>query len=111
MKRENNMNIWEYIKSLEGKTLKTLAQKRPFDVSVVSDEYVIVIPHTKMIPRSIKRIEIEGANRALRIRESISARDIQKEFSLFNSSFVSSLLAHLPAVEYKSNPIRLYYKQ
>jgi hypothetical protein len=49
------MNIWIEINKLTSQTLRTLDQRKPFDVVEVTEHAVIVCPHKSEINRQISR--------------------------------------------------------
>jgi hypothetical protein len=105
------MNLWQEIRKLEGKTLKTLDRKRPFDIITIDDTQIIVQPHVRNLPRPIKREAIEGAWRDLIRQKEISMTEIKSRYSDWSPVYVTAVLAELPNVEYQIRPIRLFYKE
>jgi hypothetical protein len=55
------MDVWAEIEKLQGKTLKTLAQNKPFDVVLVGKRRVIVRQRASGVERPIRREAIEDA--------------------------------------------------
>ncbi len=104
-----DFDLFSHLKSLEGQVLKTLADPKPFDFISIEDQEVIVRPHSTMKKRSIKyHKEIETSWHDLQLNKSITATQI-KVHSDWSSSFVSSILATIPGVNYRLRPIRLFY--
>jgi len=101
------MDIWFEISKLSGQTLKTLDQRKPFDV-VVHREAVIVRPHKNKIERQISREAIENACRKLFDAGEITRAEIREGFSEFNPAYVAAILAALPNVHHSIRPIRLW---
>jgi hypothetical protein len=102
------MNIWEELEKLEGKTLSTLDQHKPFDVLDVSDREMMIRPHETNTARKIRRHEIENAYRRLAAVGELTRSEIREEFSNFNPAYVAAILAELPNVKYARKPIRLW---
>jgi hypothetical protein len=102
------MNIWIEINKLTGQTLRTLDQRRPFDVVDVNEHAVIVRPHKNEIERYISREAIENAYRRLVVAGEITRTEIHSEFSEFNPAYVVAILAALPNVQHSIRPIRLW---
>ena len=101
------MNIWDEIKRLQGQTLKTLDQKKPFDIVDVSGHAVIVCPQETHTERPITRNEIESSNRHLLPIGQITRTEIREKFSEYNPAYVAAILAELPNVSHAIRPIRL----
>jgi len=104
------MEIWSEIKKLKGTTLKTLDQNRPFDIVEVTDQKIIVKPHTRNIARTIERGAIEDAFGELALRGEITRADIRERYMSFNPAYVAAILATLPGATTLRKPIRLYYE-
>ena len=92
------MNIWNEINKLAGQTLKTLDQRKPFDVVEVNDYAVVVRPHISGIERKISRNTVENAYRKLATAGEISRTEIRENFNQFNPAYVVAILAALPNV-------------
>ena len=102
-------DCWPNVVGLKGRTLRTLAQNKPFDILELSDHELIIRVGSSGRLRKIRRREIEGAYQELLQRGEISARDIQKRHAPRNSAFVSAILAELPGVDHQVKPIRLLH--
>ena len=102
------MNIWIEINKLTGQTLRTLDQRKPFDVVKVTEHVVIVRPHKSEIDRQISRDEVENACKRLITNGEITRIEIHSEFSQFNPAYVVAILAALPEVQNSIRPIRLW---
>ena len=100
------MNIWVEINKLTGQTLRTLDQRKPFDVVKVTEHAVIVRPHKSEIERPISRDAIENACKRLVVVGEITRTEIHSEFSEFNPAYVAAILAALPEVKHSIRPIR-----
>ncbi len=111
-KKEGNFekaDCWQEVRKLQGQTLKTLNLGREFDILQVTDSKVEIFIHSSENPRTIRREEIEGACRELRIQGEITRTEIQQHHSSNNPAYVAAILASLPGVGYSQGPIRLYY--
>jgi len=104
------MDVWTEVEKLQGKTLKTLAQNKPFDVVLVGTQRVIVRPHVRGVERPIRREAIEDAFGELAMRGELTRSEIQERYSNFNPAYVAAILAALPGVTYSLNPIRLRHQ-
>jgi hypothetical protein len=104
------MDVWTEIEKLQGKTLKTLVQNKPFDVVLVGNRRVIVRPHVSGVERPIRREAIEGAFGELVLRGELTRSEIRERYSNFNPAYVAAILAALPGVTHILKPIRLYYQ-
>lgn len=102
------MNVWDEFGKLEGKTLFTLDQHKPFDVLEISDQRMLIRPHETDTERKIRRHEIEDAYRQLTAVGELTRSEIKEEFSKFNPAYVAAILAELPNVKYARKPIRLW---
>ena len=102
------MNIWIEIKQLKGQTLRTLDQRKPFDIVDVTDSTIIVRPHKSQIERSIRRDALENAYTRLATVEKITRVEIRDSFSEFNPAYVAAILAALPGVQHSLRPIHLW---
>jgi hypothetical protein len=102
------MNIRAEIEKLEGTTLSTLDQSKPFDILEVSNQDIIIRPHETAKERKIRRNEVEDAFRRLVAIGELTRSEIREEFSNFNPAYVAAILAELPDVKYSRKPIRLW---
>jgi hypothetical protein len=95
---------------LRGKTLQTLGTNRPFTVKVVEENSLVVVPRSSGKERIITRSEIEGAFNELWISRELSLKSVGDHHSEANPSYIVALLAQLPAVDFMTKPIRLFWK-
>lgn len=105
------LNCWDEIKKLSGRTLKTLDQRKPFEVVYVSENSAIVLPLSTKKERPIQRIGIENAYRRLVVTGRLASTEIEAEFAPRNPVYVSAMLAEIPGVDYKVKPIVLRTKR
>ncbi len=104
------MELWSEIEKLEGKVLKGLDQRKPFEVVKVLNSSVIVMPLSTKKERLVPRKEFEGAYRELIALGQISRNQIMALYSPWNPVYVAAMLAELPHVTHTIRPIVLYYK-
>jgi hypothetical protein len=97
------------VKALEGKTLRTLDRRKPFDVLAVLEDAIVLKVSTGKT-RSVPRQEIEGAFRELVKVGSISRPRIQKRHSSRSTAYVAAILTHLKGVTHRTHPIQLSYR-
>ena len=107
---EGTMELWDEIKKLEGKVLKTLDRGKSFEVVVVLNSSVIVKPLSTKKERVIPREQIEGAFHQLISSDQITQREIEAQHSPRNPVYVAAILAELPDVTHTIRPIVLYHQ-
>jgi hypothetical protein len=107
--REQRQHFWEMVEGLVGRELRTLHEHNPFTVDEVRERRVGITVGTTGNPRTIRREEIELAWERLVKEGTISRVDIHRQFSSFNPAFVAAILAALPGVTHRTEPIRLFY--
>lgn len=97
---------WHEIARLKGETLETLEQHKKFTIVDVTEKNVLVKIEATGLNRSISfKNEIYPACKALYAHREITIQEIQKFWAEFNTSFISSILANLPGVQYKTKPV------
>ena len=104
-------SLWSKIRQLEGSTLATLDQKKPFTITAVTADKITVMPQATEKERPLTRDEIEGAWLALVQRGELSLMDVKHEFSDWSPVYIMAVLAEMPSVTYKIRPIVLYHKR
>lgn len=100
--------LWQSILDMEGQTLRTLDQNKPFDVKAVSYNKLIVVPHASNKPRPIKRVVLEESFSHLLREGSIARTEIRDLYSQWHPAYVASILANLPNVRVELKPIKLF---
>lgn len=100
--------IWNAIRKLKGRTLKTLDRRKPFTIVAITDNTVTVLPLSTGKERPIARVGIENAFRHLQTTGQLTLAEIEKEYASRNPVYVAAMLAELPRVQYRQNPIRLF---
>lgn len=88
------INVWQHIKSLEGKTLFTLARHKPFDIVSVLNDRVVYIPKSGSgTPRWSYRKDIEYLV-GLRMKlGELTPSQVAEEFpSEYNSSYLAAFV-------------------
>jgi hypothetical protein len=103
------MDFWSQIRALEGKSLRTLADRKPFEVVSVAQNKIVLKISTEKI-RTVWRKEIEGAFHELTRTGDISREEIEERHSPRNIAYVAAILAELNGVTYQLGPIRLFYR-
>lgn len=94
---------------MEGETYSTLAQNKKFTViDVNSNSIEIKVRGTENI-RRISKKEIEIPWQRL-LREGRLTRQQIFDMGSRSSAYIVTILAKIPGVTYKLNPIQLYYK-
>ena len=109
--RTPERQFWQMIEGLVGRELYTLHENNPFTVDQVQERRVEITVGTTGNPRTIRREEIELAWEHLVKEGAVSRAEIQQQFSSFNPAFVAAILAALPGVTHRTDPIRLFYGQ
>jgi len=103
-----NLNIWNEISNIKGRTLKTLDRQKPFEIFAIKANTVIILPHETRKERPIPRANFENAYRRLVATGEITRSEIMAEFSEFNPAYIAAILAELPGVEHSMRPIKLW---
>ena len=96
---------------LRGKTYYTLGTKRPFLLKSVDQNGLVIVPRSSGKERTITRSEIEGAFNELWISRELALKFVAELHSEANASYIVSLLAQLPNVDFEVKPIRLIWKK
>ena len=99
--------IWNEVRKLKGRTLKTLDRQRSFTVASVTYSTVTVIPQSTGKERPISREGVENAYRRLMVTGRLTLTEIENDFAPRNPVYVAALLAELPGVVYKIKPVQL----
>jgi len=103
------MDFWSQIRALEGKSLRTLAQRKPFEVVSVAENKIALKISTRKI-RTVPRKEIEKAFRKLILTGKVDRWEIEEQHSPRHIAYVTAILAELNGVTYQLGPIRLFYR-
>jgi hypothetical protein len=106
--RRSLMDCWPEIQALEGKTLRTLDRRKPFEIVMVAEKQVVLKVSTGKV-RTVRRSEIEDAFCELTLRGTLSRSGIHERHSPYNPAYVAAILAELEGVTYRLRPIRLFY--
>jgi len=99
----------ERFSGLQGKTLSTLARNKKFDILLVTDDEIIIKLHSSGKTRPITRRELEKAWKELKARGVITQKHIM-DSGCWNSAFVTTFLAQIPGVSYRTRPVTLFLK-
>jgi hypothetical protein len=103
------MDLTVELKNLQGKRLTTLYQNKPFEISQISNNQIILKTSTES-QRPIPFKEITLAWNHLQKNKKVTSsgvRDLGGSES--NHAYVVAILASLPGVKYKLGPIVLTY--
>jgi len=103
--------IWNRMKGLLARRLRTLDRKRPFVVKAVDERGLTLLLESTGKERVVPRSEIESTFKDLWVRSEISRAEIRERHSKAHPAYVAALLAELPEVGVKLKPIRLYRLQ
>lgn len=104
-------SFWTRVRQLEGSTLATLDQRKPFTITAVTADKMTVMPHENNLDRTISRDAVEGAWLKLLQHGELARQDVKHEFSEWNPAYITAVLAEVRGVEYKIRPIVLIYKK
>ena len=102
------MDFWSEVAALNGRELRTLRDKRVFQVLAVTGTSVILHLRSTDKERIVKRVEIEPAYQELRKRGTLSRTAIRDLYSERNPAYVAAILAVLPNCRYTLDPIRVW---
>jgi hypothetical protein len=102
-------HVWRFLESRKGERFHTLDQRKPFVLQDVQPTSLTVRVEASGYPRSIPRSHFEEAWRRLAESGRLSRSEIHDEISRFNPAYVSTLLAHVPGVQYRLSPIVLTF--
>jgi hypothetical protein len=104
------MNLSIEIIKLQGKTLLTLDQKKPFEITEVSNNWLVLNTSTES-QRTLPMKEIELAWNHLELHEELTMVEVRDlGYSNFNPAYVVAILANLPGVTHSIRPIILRLK-
>jgi hypothetical protein len=104
------MDLVSELKKLQGKCLSTLYQKKPFEITQISNNQII-IKTSKELQRPIPLKEISQALNHLERHKTLTRSEIRDlGYSEFNPAYVAAILANLPGVAFSLSPIILKLK-
>lgn len=89
------MDNWESIKKLSNQKLRSLTKNKPFLISEVNDQFIIVIPESTGLARSIEKEKIIAALRRLKTDRLIAQRTIDIEYTSNNSTYTLAILKEI----------------
>jgi hypothetical protein len=104
------MNIWNFMRWLQGKTLHTLARQAPFTVRSIGEDRLTLVIHSSKMERVITRSEVESAFNELWVSREVTLKEITEHHSEASASYIVTLLAQFPDVDFLQKPVRLYWK-
>lgn len=99
--------LWAEIKNLKGRTLRTLDQRKPFEIVTVTENTVIVLPHSTGKERPLPQAGIENAFRHLIVTGRLTLVELEGEYTPRNPVYAAAILAEIPRVKWFVRPIRL----
>lgn len=105
-----SVDITETLKSLIGKKLYTLDQKKPFEV-INSDYETTIIRTSTGVEREIAITSIHAAWEDLENSGKLSRTRIQGQYSNFSPAYIAAILATFPGVHHSTEPIILFYRR
>jgi hypothetical protein len=101
------MDLAIELKKLQGKRLSTLYQNKPFEITQISNDQIILKTSTES-QRPIPLKEISRAWNYLRRHKKLTRSEVRDlGFSEFNPAYVVAILASLPGVTHSLTPIIL----
>ncbi|GAB4455993.1 MAG: hypothetical protein OHK0029_13120 [Armatimonadaceae bacterium] len=90
---EQMSDFWNRIQALNGKTLKTRIQGKPFDILEVRSDWVIISPHTSGKRRTISRSCLEHINSLQLDERELTPSRLQREYSDDqNLSYIAAII-------------------
>lgn len=109
---DNFDSLWsQYIKSLVGKQISTIAEKKENEIVEVTEDYLRRLSSRGNVsPKIPKTLFKEIYNRLLK-EKIITRTQINNDYQGRRSSIVVAILKELPNIEAKSNPVRLIYSK
>jgi len=101
------MDLAVELKNLKGKRLTTLYQNKPFEITQVSNNQIILKTPTEA-HRPIPLKEIASAWSHLEKKKKLTRSEVRDlGYSEFNPAYVVAILASLPGVKHSLGPIIL----
>ena len=87
------VRLWELVRALEGWTLPTVSGRAAFDITLVDDGYVRVVPHSSGKPRAIEREEFEQAAALGLATATVTPIQLRRAgVSEFNPAYVAAII-------------------
>src|SRR5687767_11139686 len=86
-------SLWERVRAFEGWTLPTVSGRATFDITLVDDDYVRVVPKSSGKPRAIKREEFERAEALGLATADVKPIQLRRAgISEFNPAYVAAII-------------------
>ena len=104
----DSLDIWNELRNLTGQTLKTLDQRKPFEIVAMTQSTIMVCPQRTGKARPIRRDGLQRAYHWLVGTGKLTLTEIENEFAPYNPVYVAAILAALPGVRYTTRPIMLH---
>jgi len=101
------MGVWDRIEYLIGQSLKTLEQNQPFEIMEITPSDIQICIYSTLETRRIKRGILEGIWMQLISDGCIEESEIRENYSSSNAAFISAILASMPNVTYRLDPLQL----
>lgn len=95
---------------LVGKSFYTLKRHHEFRVEEMGDSFLLIVTSARH-RRRLSRKELEGAWVALTHGGALTRDQIRRQLSSFNRAYAAAILAQMPGVEHRLNPITLIYRE
>lgn len=101
------MSVWDRVEYLKGQSLKTLEQNQPFEIMEITPGDIQIFIYSTLESRRIKRGVLEGIWMQLANEGCIEESEIREHFSSSNAPYISAILASMPNVTYRLDPLQL----
>jgi len=101
------MGVWDRIEYLIGQSLKTLEQNQPFEIMEITPSDIQICIYSTLETRRIKRGIVEAVWLQLASDGCLKESTIQESYSSSNAPFISAILAPMPNVTYRLDPVEL----
>jgi hypothetical protein len=102
------MNRWTEVEKLRGQTLRTLDQRKSFEIIEVTANALVVLPKSTGLERPIRREGIEAAFRHLITTGQLTIKEIEMDYTPRSQVYTATILAGLPGVRHSIRPTRLW---
>ena len=100
---------WPQVEALQGRTLRTVARHKVFSVAQITHAHVALTVQKDGRTRILYRKDLEPFYERL-VRQGVLTIAEIKTVYTFNSSLAAALLAALPGVTARPQPITLHYQ-
>jgi len=107
--KENETYVKSHINSLIGKKLHTLDRRRPFTVNYLNGNLIIITTSTGKSRNVPLEGTIDAYNHIQRQGTLTIAEIRENNYSDWNPTYIVTILASFPKIEYKTRPITLFW--